>query len=325
MVDAAMPLFSMVMRVRKLDALLKEVSLNVNQLCHAAQMSLVDIRVAAGTLEPSARKMLEGIRISSKQASQMVRSSFSGLKGAAGSWELLLALGGLYLLSDSLGKNLKKAEIAEKEITSTSTEALLGLLSSSMGILGGGVEILGLTIKNASQNRVNLGAKIVRSGAILGASAGLFDTFQAIISAKRSGTSGDIDSRNFYYTAAALSGGATVAAILGAFNPLLFGPIGIAISLTLIAYYSSKYAEESESTPLERWIKRCHFGKANETPKTHWNTPEFSDIAFAELNAATLGLSGTLSFEFFTDDRAHRPQNWWPCKFRTKKKDTLSV
>ncbi|MGN8252267.1 oxidoreductase, partial [Pseudomonas sp. SMV7] len=55
--------------------------------------------------------------------------------------------------------------------------------------------------------------------------------------------------------------------------------------------------QENESTDLERWVKRCCFGKAEEKPSTHWNAPEYADIAFAELNAATLGVQAKFNFE----------------------------
>ncbi|WP_454869661.1 hypothetical protein [Pseudomonas putida] len=80
-------------------------------------------------------------------------------------------------------------------------------------------------------------------------------------------------------------------------DKLIGASLGLAISLSLVAYELSKRAENNESTALERWARRCYFGLANETPSIHWNAPEFSDIAFAELNAATLGVQAKLNFE----------------------------
>jgi len=276
------------------ERLLKEVSQNVNPLSHAAQMSLVDIRVAAGTLEPNARKMLEGIRISAMQASQMVRSSFSGLRGVAGSWELLLALGGLYLLSDSFGKNLEKAE---EETGAKSTEATLALYGSSAGIIGGGIEALGIVIGKFDPTRVTAGQSIYRAGAIIGVTAGVFDTFQSIQAIRRNALSGDTRAINYHAAAALSSTIGTYAAYLAIYNASLLGPLGYAIALGLTAYSFRKHAINNESTPLDLWVKRCHFGAADETPPIHWHSPNDADIAFSELNAATLGLSGALKFK----------------------------
>ncbi|MBF8795776.1 hypothetical protein IRZ70_23475 [Pseudomonas monteilii] len=75
--------------------------------------------------------------------------------------------------------------------------------------------------------------------------------------------------------------------------PALVGPLGIAILLGATSYYLSKFAEKNESKPLERWAKRCFFGKSND----NWRVPEYADIALSELNAATLGLDTSLKFE----------------------------
>ncbi|MNV92472.1 hypothetical protein D3C71_1870750 [compost metagenome] len=60
--------------------------------------------------------------------------------------------------------------------------------------------------------------------------------------------------------------------------------------LALSAYAISKLADGNESTVLERWARRCYFGRADEKLAVHWDVPEYADIAFAELNAATLGV-----------------------------------
>ncbi|HDS1813469.1 TPA: hypothetical protein QEM79_004241, partial [Pseudomonas putida] len=81
-----------------------------------------------------------------------------------------------------------------------------------------------------------------------------------------------------------------------------------AVMLMLTAYALSKHAEVNESSSLERWARRCCFGKADEIPPVHWRTPEYADIAFAELNAATLDVKAVLHFEssLITDPAAPR-------------------
>ncbi|WDY56609.1 T6SS effector BTH_I2691 family protein [Pseudomonas sp. PSKL.D1] len=275
------------------ERLTREVKLNVNQMSHAAQLTLVDLSVAAGTLEPGARRMLEGMKISAQQASQLVQESFTGLRGAAGSWQFLLTLGGMYLLSDSLGKNMKKAE---EEIGQKSLEAVMALFGSSLGILGGGVEVAGLIIRNTKPSLFTRGEKIVRLGAVISAAVGAIDVIQSLIAANRTRASGDKTASEYYIYAAIASLSSTVAALVAVSGAVVLGSLGFAIGFGLVAFGFIKLAEHSESKPLERWAIRCHFGNANETPRIHWPSPEFADIAIAELNAATLGVSGVLGF-----------------------------
>ncbi|UPU90408.1 hypothetical protein M0766_15880 [Pseudomonas putida] len=282
--------------------LIEEASMRVTQASSATQIALMDISVAAGTLEANARKVLQDMRITSQQAAQLVRTGFSGLRGVAGSWELLLAIGGLYLQHDSLSRNQAKAEV---EIGPKAHEAKLALHGSQLGILGGQIEVIGLVMRSSvsairrpwAEGTAITGEAIIKIGAVLSAVAGVFDTAQANLARKRTLAIGDTKAALQYKYAALASGAGTVAFALAVFRPFVFGPLGLAISLSLVAYELSKRAENNESTALERWARRCYFGLANETPSIHWNAPEFSDIAFAELNAATLGVQAKLNFE----------------------------
>ena len=282
--------------------LIDETSMRLTQASSLAQRALVDISVAAGTLEPDARKIFQRMRITSRQAAQLVRTGFRGLRGVAGSWDLLLALGGLYLQHDSLSRNQAKAEV---EIGPKAHEAKLALHGSQLGILGGQIEVIGLVMRSSvsairrpwAEGTAITGEVIIKIGAVLSAVAGVFDTVQANLARKRTLAIGDTKAALQYKYAALASGAGTVAFALAVFRPFVFGPLGLAISLSLVAYQFSKRAEHNESTALERWARRCYFGLANETPSIHWNAPEFSDMAFAELNAATLGVQARLNFE----------------------------
>ena len=282
--------------------LFEESNMKVTQASSVAQIALVDISVAAGTLEANARKVLKNMRITSQQAAQLVRTGFSGLRGVAGNWEVLLALGGLYLQYDSLSRNQDKAEA---EIGPKAYEAKLALQGSLLGILGGQIELIGLVTRSGAGNMHRPWAKgvavtgqaIIKIGAVLSTVAGIFDTAQAILARQRTLATGDSTAARQYRISASAYGLGTVAFAFAVFRPLVFGPLGLAVTLTLVAYEFSKRAENNESTALERWARRCYFGLANETPSIHWNAPEFSDIAFAELNAATLGVQARLNFE----------------------------
>ncbi|PNA87055.1 MULTISPECIES: T6SS effector BTH_I2691 family protein [unclassified Pseudomonas] len=282
--------------------LFEEANMKVTQASSLAQRTLVEVSVAAGTLESNARKVLQGMRITSQQAAQLVRTAFRGLRGVAGSWEVLLAIGGLYLQSDSLARNQEKAEV---EIGSKAHEAKLALQGSLLGILGGQIELIGLITRSGAGNihrpwakgAAVTGQAIIKIGAVLSTVAGVFDTAQAILARQRTLATGDSTAARQYRIAVSAYGLGTVAFAFAVFRPLVFGPLGLAVTLTLVAYEFSKRAENNESTALERWARRCYFGLANETPSIHWNAPEFSDIAFAELNAATLGVQARLNFE----------------------------
>ncbi|MFJ4154848.1 T6SS effector BTH_I2691 family protein [Pseudomonas sp. NPDC089752] len=278
------------------ERLASEAKLNVNQLGPAAQMTLVDLKVAAGTLEPSARKLLDGMRISAGQASRLVSDGFTGLRGTGKGWELLFSIGGLYLLSDSLGKNLKKAE---EELGPKSSEAMMALYGSSVGILGGGIELFGLLMphKKTIPNNVSIGRTVARAGAIVSAVAGIFDISQALAAKRRSLVSGDENAHKLYRRAVISATFGTGSAFAAVLFPTLLGPLGLAIVFGLATFALMRSASLNESTPLEQWARRCYFGIANEHPSIHWNSPNHADIALSELNACTLGLTSQITFQ----------------------------
>ena len=127
--------------------------------------------------------------------------------------------------------------------------------------------------------------------------SGLYDATQAGFAASRSLKGGDTSASNLYRAAAVVSGAGAVAGIWAAVgSSALLGPLGVAILLSLSGYAFLKWAEGQESTPLERWARRCYFGYHNETPPIHWNKPEHAAQAVAELNAATMGIQAGVNF-----------------------------
>ncbi|OUM22868.1 hypothetical protein B8W72_31035 [Pseudomonas putida] len=282
--------------------LFEEANMKVTQASSFAQRALVDVSVAAGTLEADARKVLQGMRITSQQAADLVRTGFGGLRGVAGSWEVLLAIGGLYLQYDSLARNQEKAEA---EIGPKAYEAKLALQGSQLGLLGGQLEVVGLVLSSTAgrmggtwaKGAVATGGTLIRLGAIVSSVAGFIEAAQAISAAKRASAAGDSVAMAYFYSSAATLGTGAIFFAGAVLNSSLFGPLGIAVILMLLGYAVSKKAEKNESNPLERWARRCYFGKADETPVVHWSSPEYADIAFAELNAATLGIQAKLHFE----------------------------
>jgi hypothetical protein len=295
----------------KASSLLQETQRGMAQLTDSTHSALLDVRVGMGTLEPQARQVLQGLKVSSKQAAQWVRTGFTGLRGAADG-NMLLALGGMYLLNDALNKNLREAERA---VGDKALEARLALYGSSLGVLGGGVELVGSALarggnqvlaKRALSVRGALvadavegaGRGLARAGAVIGVAAGVFEAAQAAVATKRSLSVGDTSAANTYLISTFLSGsGAFIGVGAAAFGAnALLGPMGMAIALGLLGYGLFLSAKSLESNSFEQWAKRCYFGNANETPKVHWVRPDQAHIAIAELNAITLGLEAGIHF-----------------------------
>ncbi len=295
----------------KASNLLQETQRGMAQLTDSTHSALQDVRVGMGTLDPKARQVLQGLKVSSKQAAQWVRTGFTGLRGAVGG-DMLLALGGMYLLNDALNKNLKEAE---RVVGDKSLEARLALYGSSLGVLGGGLELVGgalarggsrvlmsggLSVRGAAaiKKTADAGGVLARAGAVIGAATGIFEAMQAWIATHRTLSAGDNSAAGLYAVSMVPlgfgAGFGVVAAASG--KTALLGPMGLGVILGLAGYAVYKLAQSKESTPFEQWAKRCYFGNANETPKVHWIRPDQAHIAIAELNAITLGLGAGIHF-----------------------------
>ena len=294
------------------ENLMRDANRGLDQLGKSAHAALIDVAVGIGTLDPQARKALQGIKVTSQQAAKWVRGGFAGLHGAVGNSAMLLAVGGLYLLGDSLKKNIKAAEEA---IGDKSLEARLALYGTSLGLLGGGVELVGIALEGGAKRVQKVGglspkgvstAKTVttagqilaRAGATIAAVVGFYDATRAGVAVNRTWKNGDRSAVAIYALSMLFStvgaGAGMLVAVTGA--TALMGPLGISIALGILTYWVMRWAEGEESTPFERWAKRCYFGQANEEPKVHWSTAEQAHIALAELNAITLGMEAGVNF-----------------------------
>lgn len=281
----------------------------VKDLGGYTRTGLSSMVVAGGIVDVHGRQLLNGLRVNATQTAGLLQNSLSGLRGAATSSAVLLGIGGLYLLNDLLKKNLSAVE---KEIGSKSTEAMLALQGVQLALLGGTLEVIGNSLnfggkRLAASPRLSaagtsratmvsrVGARIASAGAVMSAGVGLIDAALAFKAASRTARRGDIDSKRQYQFAGAISAvGGTFGIYAAVTAAPLLGSLGVAIILGLTAYAILKVAESNESTPLERWAMRCYFGKAGETPKTHWASPIQADLAIAELNAATIGMNPKL-------------------------------
>jgi hypothetical protein len=303
------------------EALLREAKAGIDAVGQGTYRALVDVAVGVGTLEPQARQLLNGIKVSSQQAASWVRTGFRGIRGVGGSSEVLIAVGALYLVSDMAKRNF---QAAAEVIGDKSSEATVALYGSAMGVVGGGVEVLGLTMaKGAKALEASnmlaargmgdaravaaVGTMLARLGALMGAAMGFYDAVQAGMAAGRTGRNGDSFAKNLYLSSTMLFG-------VGAFNGViasvylstaLMGPLGIAIVFGLAGYVSFKLAEGKESTPLELWATRSFFGFHNESPPVHWTDPDDALAAIAQLNAITLGVDAGVNFRLCLGTTEH--------------------
>ncbi|WP_191576227.1 T6SS effector BTH_I2691 family protein [Achromobacter insolitus] len=279
--------------------------------------ALSELKVLAGTLEPGARKALAGLQLSALQAADLARSGLRGARSAAaiargtvGSAELLVAVGGTYLLSHGLRKSV---EAVDATFGAKHEEAVLAVYSASIGVLGGSIEVVGLTMKGSveqarkvlrspvsgigAMSRIaDAGKTLARFGGVLAAVSGFVDALASFRAARRVDASGGGKPEDAYYTAAALftlsAAFAGYAAFVGSTailsSAFVLGPVGWAIIFGIAAYLALKHGEESESTPLERWAYYSHFGFAGVHRFPDANT------AVSALNAAALGVDASV-------------------------------
>ncbi|WPP01760.1 T6SS effector BTH_I2691 family protein [Pseudomonas sp. HR96] len=273
---------------------------------------LLPVAVEVGTLDMQTRKLLQGFEVSSQLAGRWVRGGFAGLRGIAGSADLLISVGSLYLLNDSLGKNLKAAE---KVIGDKAPEAVLALQGSMLGVFGGGVELVGLAIRDGgpaitrsllpstqaadlAKEYAKIGSRFAMAGGVIMALTGLHDAAIANIAGDRATRNGDEFASKVYRISTLPTVGGAFFGVAAAFAASIFlwGFLGIALALSLLGYSLSKLGQNQESTPLERWARRSFFGNANETPKVHWKSSAQANSAISELNAITLGVNAAVEF-----------------------------
>ncbi|WP_430795131.1 hypothetical protein, partial [Achromobacter mucicolens] len=281
--------------------------------------ALSELKVLAGTLEPEARKALVGLQLNALQAADLARTGLRGARTAAaiarrtvGSAELLVAVGGTYLLSQGLRKSVEAVDVT---FGAKHEEAVLAVYSASIGVLGGSIEVVGLTMKGSAEQALKVlrahassvgviskladaGNALARFGGILGAVSGVVEAISALVAAGRAGAAGGKSARYWYVVAAGLSAasaGLSVYAISVASTTILsatwvLGPVGWAILAGISAFLVLQLGAEAESSPLECWAFRSHFGQSRRNKFADANT------AVCALNAAVLGVDAQVVF-----------------------------
>lgn len=270
--------------------------------------TLRSVSIGAATLHSGSTQLLHTFAIGVDDAQALARGAMQRMRNTAISAapagaDLLLGLGSLWFQQDSLRKNF---ETFLNTPGSGNPEALAAVWSSSIGVMGVGVEIAGVgtqllrpglttTVRVAGQvQTVMMGARIAQYGGAIAAIAGVMDGVQYLFAANRAATRGDSEAESDYLLAASVSMITVLPAVYGALaGSALLGPIGLALILGLIAYAVATRAKKKESSLLEIWTRRCLWG----LPKSHrrWKGPEDLDNAVGELNASVLGVTADLS------------------------------
>ncbi|WP_312431467.1 T6SS effector BTH_I2691 family protein [Achromobacter sp.] len=281
------------------------------------------VRVGAATLQTGAVEMVGKLAIGAEQARELAREAMRKMRTAVVSAaptgaNLLLGLGSLWFQQDSLRKNYATLLNAPESV---SAEALAAVWSSSIGVMGAGVEVVGvgyqllrpdMTIAvqaRGGARTVMLGLRIAQYGGAIAAVSGFMDGAQYMLAADRANSEGDADSKKNYRLAAAASLGSALAGVIGAFafKATLLGPVGIAIALGLIAYAAAMQARKARSSSLELWARHSRWG----SPREHrrWTAESDFDTAVGALNAAVLGMTAEVEvkMELFSKGDASFP------------------
>ena len=263
------------------------------------------VRVGTATLQTGAVQMVGSLLIGAEDARDLARKAMQKMRTAIVSAaptgaNLLLGLGSLWFQQDSLRKNY--ATLLNTP-ASVSAEALAAVWSSSIGVMGAGVEVVGVGFQllrpdmtiavqaRGGAKTVMLGIRIAQYGGAIAAVSGLIDGVQYMLAATRAGNDGDAESKNLFKLATISAISSAFAGVSGAFafKASLLGPVGIAIALGLIAYALADQARKAKSSSLELWARHSRWGSPKE--QRRWTAESNFDMAVGALNAAVLGMT----------------------------------
>ncbi len=301
----------------------EQIKREIGELASGARASvrspLRKLVAGVSNLEPRAMQVLHGIQISASDARQFAGKSLFSLRSLAnGSVDGNLVLLSLYFQADTLKTNLAAID---KAIGVEHPEAVSAMYGAAVGVFGASLEAAALSVQLPAEAArafvlrggvaetpaltrvIGVGRGMLKVAGSIGAVTGLADGIGHAFAGVRTWNRGDAQSGAFYIGAGALSltssafGVAAAAGSGGLLGGMLgLGPLGWALILSVAAYSAARYAKTSESSPLERWARRCYFGDHKERPTVAWLRPSDIQTAIAELNAAVLGMDVALGF-----------------------------
>jgi hypothetical protein len=272
--------------------------LNVAAIELAGLMRTAGITVSHAAAE-GVRALARGLKFSASQTVHFAAKLLGGIGrvgGAAG--ELVLAAGAVAFQSWAGIDSLREVR---KKIGPEKTEAWLSLISAGVGVAAGGVELLGIALRQLSYK---VGSRIfLAAGGVLAAVASAVDAVQAFFASVRSYKSGDTNAAICYGLASLAFFGAAAAGVAvvstgmatGFAALTLAGPLGWAILLVAIGVGFLFLAMWAEDTPLQIWLARCYFGVVGKRREPQWTTSQHGE-EMAELNSVMLGAKVEAAF-----------------------------
>ena len=298
----------------RLEKLRANASTNVTE-------ALRSVSIGAATLHSGSTRVMHTLAIGVDDAQALARGAMQRMRNTAISAapagaDLLLGLGSLWFQQDSLRKNF---ETFLNTPGSCNPEALAAVWSSSIGVMGVGVEIAGVgtqllrpglttTVRVAGQvQTVMMGVRIAQYGGAIAAVAGVMDGVQYTLAERRVSKQGDSISADRYNTAKLLSFGAAGLGVIGALavQAVFLGPLGIALVLSLAAYGIAMMAKKAESSSLELWARHSRWGLPSQYRR--WVTEQNVDDSVGALNAAILGMTAELEITTGFDTNSDMP------------------
>ncbi|WP_321901333.1 T6SS effector BTH_I2691 family protein [Paraburkholderia tropica] len=297
-----------------------------------ANAALRGVTAGLKNLEPQVASALHDLRIGARAAREFASDSVRSLKslsinGVDGGLSLI----SLYFLSDTLRSSL--ADLDAK-LGARHPEAVAAFYGASVGMMGGGAEIAGQSLKIPGRAMqafiaragtevtptlskvIGLGEGLVKAGGVIAAVGGIADGAGSFVAAARVARVGDMGAKWTYILAGGISLGGAFFGTTGALGAgTLMGPLGIGIALGLLAFAAVQLAKSLESDALELWARNSCFGSdprhrrwgltgRDAKPIEAMHIPNLMASAVAALNAAVIGMDVVLGF-----DSAKRPMD----------------
>ena len=231
---------------------------------------------------------------------------------ATGVLNLGMSVGSLYFQHDALRRSHKNMLTA---VGDEHDEAVMAVVSASVGVMGAGVEIVGGVIQTLRPDwevavrsaggvvQVGLGSRILQFGGAIVSAATAVEGLQYALAAGRTGEVGDKAASNVYKGAAFASGVSALFGVAGSVwgTSMLLVPLALAVLLGFVAFGLAVWAKRLESQPLEFWARHSLWGLPVEHRR--WLESHEMDTAIGALNAALLGLDADLDVTYIV----HRP------------------
>ena len=252
----------------------------------------------------------EDVRLLAGDSMHRMRNPMSF--NATGVLNLGMSVGSLFFQHDALRRSHENMLVA---VGDEHDEAVMAVVSASVGVMGAGVEIVGGVIQTLRPDLmisvrsaggmvpVELGGRILQVGGAIVSVASAFEGLQYALAVGRTYRAGDQGASIAYKRAAVSAAGSALAGVWGSLGgaAVLLAPLSAAVILSFVALGFAVWAKRQESQPLEFWARHSLWGLPVEHRR--WLEWQEMDAAIGALNAALLGLDADLDVTYIV----HRP------------------